>query len=461
MTGGITSPEGRFASLLSVSERGTCVDPQQFAHETWSGAWQVLDLATGAPVLEVPGVSTQRVVEPAFLNRGQHARFFAFDGCAASAPDLRTFGTWSRPTALDGLPGDTWVESELADGRWLVSFGETTGVVEPGDASTLQALSTGTSQAFTSGHFVHAFQGHPLRAVHSLDVGSGAIRTTALPFLDADWFGRGASERYAAVCSFATPALEVPCLAVDGAAGTATPFRSRAGAPRETIALAGAKHFVVFRAADDAGYVRKDLAGGQETRLELPRGRLLPVGQGAAVLLWADGDTWLIEAQQVRRVPGNGRTVLYAGQDDRAPQPQSQLVFLMSVDASGGRNSLYAWHVPTGRLVWLTESLWWSPPFAAHFTRSSDCGVPGFVRRSGGAGESATQRVALVHFTEFVPGPQPKVRLHVLPADLSAVPRLAAELEPGRCGTPLESLEGGALWLPVPTADGVRGVIAR
>lgn len=460
--GGVTSRDGRRASLLQLSSTGECVVEGR-RHQTFSGAWELLNVATGAVELEVPGVTTERFLEPAFLDRGGHVRFLALDGCdSVRAHVHEATPPFETPPAVRALPDDAWIEAELPDGRLLVSVWPTgVGVLSPRDATSFEPLSGDVTRVAVAGHSVHVFEDYPLHAVRSLDVTSGATATTSLPFDEQDWFDRDASERYATVCSFASSQGEVPCLVVDGRTGTRTSFHTATGPGRTSTALAGRAGFLVYRTASGDGYTRRDLETGAETSLALPLARLLSVADGLAVLAWTADTAWLIERDGVRQVPGKLHAILSAGRAGLADAPQGQLVFLSTVDTTGGHTSLYAWHVPSGRLVWLTESAWLVPPFDAPFTSAGDCGAPGFVRRSGAPGESATQNAAFVHFTEFVPGETPRVRLHVMPVDLSAPPRLAAELDPGRCGTPLEALGGGALWLPVPTAGGVRGVIAH
>lgn len=461
--GGITRPDGRRVSLLRLERTGECVVEGSWRHATFSGAWQVLNVATGALELEVPDVTTERFLEPAFLERGGHVRFLPLDGCDQARPLVReATAPYGIPAAVGALPDDAWIDAELPDGRLLVSVWPSgVGVLSPREAASFEPLSGDVTRVAVAGRSVHVFEDYPLRAVRTLDTQRGVTSTAALPFDERDWFDRDASERYATVCSFPDAHDEVPCLLIDGDTGARTPFRTARGAGRNTTALAGRAGFLVYRSPSGEGYVRRELETGAETALPLPLARLLSVGDGLAVLAWTSDTAWLIEREAVRQVPGTLVGLSHAGRPGRGDTAQGQLVFLHTVDATGGRTSLFAWHVPSGRLTWLTESAWFVPPFDAPFTAAGDCGAPGFVRRSGPPGESATQGVTLLHFTEFVPAEQPKLRLFVMPVDLSAAPRLVAELDPGRCGAPLASLDGDALWLPVPTVNGVRGVIAH
>ena len=410
--------DGRLASLLAVERSGVCANAEGDQRVAVKGAWQLFDVTSGEVAFEQRGVATTPVLDPAFLNRGGYARFHPLQGCELTMPLLRAAAPpFTAPAALASLPADTWVESELQDGRLLVSTGTSMGVVDPQDAQTLEVLSTDVERTVPTGRFVHTFEDYPVHAVKSLALETGATAVATLPFQAADWFAQLASDRYATACSFPDAAGTRPCLVIDGSTGALTAFRVRRGPASNTTALAGRAGFLVFRAADDEAYVRRDLASGRDERLELPPGRVLAVGDGRAVLAWTDRTAWLIERERVRQVPGHVRDVFHAGRADQGDLPQAQLVFFHSVDETGGKGSLYAWHVESGRLVWLTESLWINRPYGAPFTTAADCSVPGFVRLAGAPGESATQVVRSLHFTEFVPAAQPRVRLFVMPVD--------------------------------------------
>lgn len=461
---GATRQDGAWVSLLDVLGRATCADPTGPSLDVWLGAWQLVDVRSGLPGASVPFVRAATMLEPAFLDRGGHARLSTVVGCELGPTMLRAAqAPWAAPPALASLPSSAWVDAELADGRFLVSVPPATAAtVEPGNAASLEVLSSDAERTVPTGRFVHTYEDYPLRAIRSLDVESGATAVATLPFRENDWFAQLASDRYATACSFERAGGWKPCLLADGATGAVSAFKVRSGASRNTLALAGREGFLVYRAHDDDVYVQLDLRTGAERRLALPLGFVRGVGDGRAVLGWTERSAFLIERDRVREVPGSLRGLFHAGGPDTGHRAQAQLVFFHTVDASGGANWIFAWHVESGRLVWLTDSGWVVPPFGAPFTNSADCGAPGFVRLSGAPSESARQDVRSLHFTEFVPAANPKVRLFALPVDLSAPPRLLAELEPGRCGTPLESLDGPEYWLPVPTASGgVRAIIAQ
>ena len=87
--------------------------------------------------------------------------------------------------------------------------------------------------------------------------------------------------------------------------------------------------------------------------------------------------------------------------------------------------------------------------------------APGFVRSAGAPVESTLQDAAWLHFTEFVPAAQPRQRLFVVPVDLSAPPRLLADVPSGECGTPLRAA-GGRFWVPAPVGeDTVRALMTE
>lgn len=467
LNGSAVSRDGRLAALFTPRTQGDCTDGDGFTRSFAFGAWSLLDVATGAALLSKDPVTTTDVLEPAFIRAGRYARLLPFDGsgCGFQTPDVRrTVAPWATPAALTSLSPDTWLADELSDGRLLVSLpGDAMGVVLPDDDSSLFRFTELTGEAHSSGEWVHAFERYPVQSIVALDVAEGVARRLPVPADERDWFEERTSHRFAAVCSFSNAQRQRPCLVLDGAGQLPVARLVHGEGPggRRQVALAGRQRFAVYLHAETREAVRLDLQQGTHEPLGLPRGLLRVVGDGRGVVLDDGESAFLITRSQVHAVPGRLAAVLsseLAG--GPADVPQAQLVFLVTLSASGGEQWLHAWHLGTGRVARLTDSLSFNPPLGSPFG-SDTCAVPGFLRSAGAPHEQLHQAASLLHFTEFVPATAPKLRVFVMPVDLSSPPRLVADVDPERCAAPLVALDGSRLWLPVPTQTGVvRFVVA-
>lgn len=459
------SPDRRLLSMVSLTSAGACTNAGGFSYDWLRGAWQLIDLS-GTVVNEQPDAVVPLEVGAAFLRHGRHVRFseISLSNCERNLGTIRsTFAPFQTPQEVSMLPASAWVDDELAATRLLTSWGESIAIVDL-DSGALERVSDGATERLDSGSFVHAFTRHFVEAITSYELTTRAAKTTAIPNQEDDFTTDSASHRYAVVCASEDMQLRRRCLVVDGRAEhPRADLRVGRAAGRRQLAVAGREDFLVYVDGAATAVVRRDLRSGAETALGLPPGRLRAVGDGRAVLLTTSDSAWAIERDQVVRFEGRLVAALSAELSGARPElPQSQLVLVVSANASGSEHWLTAWHVGQRRLVRLTDSVSYNPPFNAPFTAATDCAAPGFVRTVGAPADSIVQRADLLHFTEFVPSATPKLRVFVMPIDLSAPPRLLAELDAGRCAPPLAAISGRRLWLPVPTPAGlVRAVFAE
>lgn len=455
------SPDGTQALLAGVAAQGTCTDAEGYTSDWFEGAQSLVDLATGAVRLSLPGLRNLAFGEPAFFRGGSHLRTFVQDP-ATCKPDTLGWRSTQPPHAQPaGLPPRSYVDDDLPDGRLLVSTWPETVSVRAADGTRAVEVSREAVAYFASGGFVHAFERWPVAAVASLELAAGAVHRGA-PSVEG-LYPEGASHRFLSLCGSDDLQHRRPCEVLDGK-GVLPPADLLVDqfARRRQLAVAGREEFLAYLDGTTGGVVRRDLRTGLETPLPLPAGTLRAVGDGGAVLLTAGEGAWGIERDRVFAFEGRlaGAYALDVIGGDPA-LPQSQVVLVVTTSPSGGEAWLTAWHVGLRRVVRLSDSLNFNPPFGAPFTASEDCAMPGYVRSAGSPAESAGQRARYLHFTRIVPAEVPKLEVYVLPVDLGAPPRLFAVLDRGICTPPLASPSGARLWLPVRTPAGVvRAVFA-
>lgn len=460
---GMVSRDGHVASVLRLDARAPCVRSDGSTTQRFAGDWRLVDVFSGATLQQQP-VTTSDFIDRSFTQEGQLARLNLLDpvACEAFAPVYRaTQAPYAASPLLEGEPITTWLEAELRAGRAVLSRPPASLELAFMDArAPATPLSSAVTDFSVDGDFVHVFEGWPARELVSADALTGTVRRATLPFAESDWFPAPAADRYAVFSSHALESGRQPFLFVDGR-GEHPQRQVIVGRfeGRRTLALAPRAGFAVFYDADAESLMRLDLASGVTEALEAPPGVLHAVGDGQGVVVSSREALWVLGPGVRAQVPGRPLAVIdAAGMGGAKSLPQNQTALLLTSSPSGGEVWLTAWHVPTGRLVRLTDSLFFNPPFEAPAAAAARCEAPGFVRVAGAPIESALQDSAWLHFTEFVPAAAPKQRLFVMPVDLSAPPRLLAEVPSGQCGTPLRA-PGGRFWVPTPAGDGA--VFAR
>ncbi|MFO0598380.1 MAG: hypothetical protein U0228_23950 [Myxococcaceae bacterium] len=451
----LVSPDGTLLSSFTVKATSSCASGGAVM-PVYTTDWNVVRTDDGALTTLAHDFVTTEFVDPAFLS-SRWARAYPVDASACSWGDAELRATtppWDAPRTR--LPNAHYVETELADGRFLVtSPQEQVYVAHPDDPADVDVI---TNQYTTLGHggpFVHVFSGLFVREVVSYEVATGVTRRTANDLTQADWLAEFSSDRFAVVCTVEDPQRVRTCRAIDGRGElpVATWRTARFNGAR-TQALAGRVGVVVY--LDERGVlVRRNLLDGREDVLDVPVGRLRVVADGQGVVLATDDAFFAIDAEQVTRIEGRRAGFL----ESRA----NGSVLFVTTSPSGGENWLTAWHVPGRRLARLTDSLNYNPPFNAPLEADGVCNAPGVVRHAGRPRDSAAQPATWLHFTEFVPQASPRLRVFVVPVDLHTPPRLVLETVPDRCGTPLASRGGETLWLPLPGtgAGEVELVVAR
>lgn len=171
LNGSVVSRDGRLAALFQPRSSGTCTDTLGFTSAYVSGAWRLLDLATGAPLLPQDPAISAEYLDTAFLG-GAFVRFFSFDvgSCRPALSEVRrTEAPFAVPAALPALPTGTWVRDELDDGRLLLSLpGEAMGVVLADDPASFFRFTEATGEAASHGAWVHAFERYPVQSLLSV-----------------------------------------------------------------------------------------------------------------------------------------------------------------------------------------------------------------------------------------------------------------------------------------------------
>lgn len=462
---GFVSRSGALASALRIDTRGTCTH-DGLTSARFDGQWALVDAFTGA-TLHQEAVTTSDFLDQSFTNEGGYARFNVMEPrtCGVVSVQLReTRAPYATPPVLDGEPLTTWVEAELRDGRMLLSRPPQSLELAFVDKRAVPTMvSSAVMASGVDGDFVHVFEGWPHRELVSADVTTGRVRRTTLPHTQTDWFAEPTAHRYALFTSHAQQNGRRPLLFVDGR-GEHPQRQVIAGRfeGRRSIAVAPRADFAVYFDADAEVMRRLDLVTGVSDALDAPPGVLREVGDGLGVVIASREELWVLGTGVHARVPGRPLAVVDAVSMGGAKSlVQNQTALLLTTSESGGEVWLTAWHVPSGRLVRLTDALFYNEPYRAPAAVAARCDAPGFVRSAGAPVESTLQDAAWLHFTEFVPAAQPRQRLFVVPVDLSASPRLLADVPSGECGTPLRA-PGGRFWVPVPVGeDSVRALMTE
>lgn len=459
-----SSPDGTLFAAVQVDEAYVCT------HEGWSlplvdGTWGLYDARRGERLVAHGPISADPyAIQSAFTRHGSVVRLEPYDRSRcemASSTPLSTRAPYAEPEALGSIPSDParppYVEDDTADGQLIVTtrngLNTPVGVVRPREPGSYTQLDSDHQVALQSGGFLHVLGGWPFRRATSLHLSTGAQRQAPLAYDEADFTATVVSGRWVATCTQSVYGQR-RCDATDGLG--ALPRRSfTAGAPLP--ALAGRAQIVVTSTAGGERTVL-DLRTGASTPLGLEDGPARVVGSGAGVILQNEDQVYGLTRDQPFRIGERARAVLTgAGQLE---QPQSDVVFVVSANETGSLAYLDIWNVATGKVVRVTDQLFFNPPHNAPFTADEQCGAPGFLRSVGPPAASASQPGRFLHFTQFVPAAQPKVQVFILPADLSAPPRLIAELEPDQCSPPLISASEDRIWLPVVIPGGVKVALA-
>lgn len=455
---GVVTRDAKHISVLSLDERTRCMRANGDTMNLFRGSWQHVALLDGAVVAQ-SSVITSDFIDESFTQLGGYARINFVDAatCDSDGPRYRsTRAPFEEPLVLRGQPSTAWLEAELSDGRFLLSLPpEKLVLVAPDDSQTRETLSNSPSDFRTDGDFVHIVEGYPVREVVSTDVVTRVTKRTSAPFSVRDWFLMTVSNRFTVLRSHSTPEGMVVGF-VDGRAEF--PIREvRVGrfGPGRPFAIAGRANFAVFFDHVTQVMQRIDLSTGIVDTLSMAPGVVTAVADGSGVVLQSLDEFWIISANEVIQVQDKPIAIVDA-------EPKSQTALLVTVSGGGGTNGLTAWHVPSGRVVRLTNSLNFNLPFNAPISSGARCETPGFMRAAGPPSESARQATSTIHFTEFVPSSASRERLFEVPADLSAEPRLLIDVAQGQCGTPLRAVDGGRFWVPTPGAEGsVRALVTR
>ncbi|MEW5741308.1 MAG: hypothetical protein AB1938_20465 [Myxococcota bacterium] len=450
------SPDGRLASLLAPAEAGSCQDAQGFTLDWLRGQWLVLDVATGETLHEAPYQTTE-TIGPAFSAYGSAARLYpvSVGACASADAARQTRPPFGPLPALLALGPSAALEDDLSDGRLLVRTPPESVALVSANGDVVEPISSAATTSLVSGRWVHTFERQFVRSITSYDADARRAVQTSIPISEADFQVERVSHRLASVCGL-PDAQARRCLIIDGAGEwPRADVRVARSAGQSGLRLAGREGFAVV-VTETGGVVRLTLSTGAVEDLGLPAGELHAAGDGRAVLLTTADAALAIERDRVVRFPGRLLAVLSPELLGARPDlPQGPLVFVVTSTEAGGEAWLTAYNAQTRRLARLTDALYFSPPFGKPFTAAESCGVPGLARAAGAPAESLGQQAGLLHFTEFVAAATPSLRLFVMPVDLSAPPRLVAELPPDACAPPLASRSSRRLWLPVPTPTGV------
>lgn len=455
---GVVTRDSLHASVLELSSRDLCTRGDGSTLNRFRGTWRLVSLLDGSTSAE-SALVTSDFLDDSFTREGGFARFNLIDDttCEALGPRHRsTRAPFTEPRVLHGEPISTWVEAELSDGRFLLSLlPEKLVLVAPEDDQPWESLSSAATDFGHDGDFVHVYEGWPNREVVSSDVVNHVTKRTTLPFTESDWMSVPSADRFAIFRSHAAPD-GMPFLFVDGR-GELQMRKMKAGVFENSRpwAVAGRAGFTVFFDQTSGAMQRLNLHTGLVDALDAQPGPVKAVGGGHGVVVQGRTEFWVVTATQQLKLEGRPvRIVDAASMGGASSLPQMQTVLLVTASASGGSNGLTAWHLPTHRVVRLTDSLNLNEPFNAPYSVVERCQAPGFVRAMGGPKESATQVTSTIHFTEFVPSAASRERLFEVPTDLSAPPRLLVDVAQGQCATPLRAVNGGRFWVPLPGNDG-------
>jgi hypothetical protein len=457
------SPDGTKFAAVEVSSSFVCT-AMGASLPLVEGTWGLYDAQTGERlVTHGPLVADPGLLQSAFTRYGGVVRRDAFDRTTCDQVEstpLLTSPPYTTPPALAAIPSDAsyppYVEDDTADGQLIVTsrsgLDTPLWLARPTDpASALQL--DGNQQLFVqSSGFVHVLGGWPYSRVASVQL-PRTRHDTRLPSTEADFTAVVASGRWVVTCTQSIPDGR-RCDAFDGR-GERPSRRFTVGPPLPV--LAGALESAVFQ-RPDGGFEQLDLVTGATERLDVPATTARVVGSGAGFVLFDQTRAWGLTRGAPFRI-GEQLRAVYRGAV-QVEQPQSDVVFVVSSNATGSQAFLDVWNVKTGRVARVSDQLFHNPPFNAPFTADTQCAAPGFLRSLGPAAASAAQPGRWIHFTNFVPAAQSKIQIFVMPADLSAPPRRIAELDPDQCSPPLVSPSGRRLWLPVRTFNGVRVVLA-
>lgn len=466
--GASVSRDGKLASFFEAPVASVCAQSDGTTLPLWTGAWHLLDLATGQTRAQLQDHVTAEYFDPAFLPANHHARLMPIDAarCEPSALLLReTRAPHAAPPVESRLGVESFILDEVADGR-LVNLRMVAGlqrveVVDPFVPASDVVVTDDSDEVRVTAGFVHATTRYPVRRFSTFELATGRLVHTELPWTERSFIFFAASGRTIVFCD---PARPVAACEVRDGLGERPPVTFQVGQAfgRLQLALAGRGDFVTWVRGGQV-WRRSLVDGREEVVLPAPM-QLRAVGDGRAVLATDETSAVALDADRVHRFEGRAQAVLDPGALGGAPDlRQAGTVLVIAADATGGQNWLHAWHVPSGRIARLTDSLFFNPPFRAPLTAAARCEAPGFVRSAGWPVDSGRVDARLLHFAEFVPSPtESTLRLFVLPVELDAPPRLVAEVPTTACGSPLADPEGTAVWLPVPMpTGGVRVVLAR
>lgn len=463
------SRDGKLASLFEAPVPSSCTQADGAVISLWKGAWHLLDLATGETRAQLDDHVTPEYFDPAFLSSNHHARLMPIDPARCDfAPlllrDARA--PYAAPPVEPRLGTDSFLLDELGDGRLInlrVAGGlQRVEVMDPFVPSADVLVTGDSDEVRVTAGFVHATTRYPAQRFSTFDLAQGRLVHTDLPFTERTSLLFSASGRFVAFCDTARPVAA--CDVRDGL-GESAPFTFQVAQAfgRLQLALAGRAGFVTWVKGEQVW--RRSLGDGHEDMVHPSAAQLRTVGDGRAVLAIDATSVVAIDADRVYLFEGRPVAVLDGGAlGGPADLRQAGTVLVITASPSGGAHWLHAWHVPSGRIARLTDSLLFNPPFQAPLSSAARCEAPGFVRSAGRPADSGRVDARLLHFTEFVPGVEPKLRLFVMPVELDAAPRLIAEVPPDACGTPLSDTDASVVWLPVPMptpTGGVRAVMAR
>ncbi|MBK6686816.1 MAG: hypothetical protein IPG45_20285 [Deltaproteobacteria bacterium] len=458
------SPDGTQFAAVEVDDQFVCTS-MGWSLPLVEGTWGLYDARTGERrVAHGPLVADPHVIQSSFTRFGSMVRLETYDRARCeivTSTPLSTVAPYAEPEVLTSIPSDPgyppYVEDDTRDGQLIITTREglntPVGVVHPSDLGSYRRLDGDHQLARESGGFLHVLGGWPFNRATSMLLSTGARRDAPLASNEADFTATVVSHRWIVTC---TQSLygQRRCDATDGL-GVYPRRTFTAGASLPALA-GGADHVVTSTSGGEI--TQLDLRTGLSSRLGLASMPARVVGNGAGVVLQDQDEIFGLTRDQLFRIGGRGQAVLVGA--TQVEQPQSDVVFVVSSNETGSLTYLDIWNVATKKIARVTDQLFFNPPHNAPFTADEQCAVPGFLRSVGPPAASAAQPGRFLHFTQFVPAAQPKIQVFVVPADLSAPPRMLAELEPDQCSPPLISNTEDRVWLPVVTPGGVKVALA-